>query len=98
MVPSLLKKVLPLANIGLVFHTPFPNPSHFETAKFRFEMLKSLLTCDLICFNLFTHAKNLIGCVQRLFAIELEFFPEGYFGLEFNGKKLLIKVSPIGID
>jgi len=63
MVPLLLKKLLPLANIGLVFHTPFPNSSHFETAKFRFEMLKSLLTCDLICFNLFTHARNFIGCV-----------------------------------
>ncbi len=61
-------------------------------------MLKSLLKCDLICFNLFIHAKNFIGCVQRLFAIELEFFPEGYFGFEFHGKKLLIKVTPIGID
>ena len=61
-------------------------------------MLKSLLHCDLICFNLFIHDKNFIRSVQKLFGFELEFYPEGYFGIDFHGKKVLIRVSHVGID
>ena len=87
MVPAFVKKQFEDANIGLYFHSPFPSSAHFRIAKFRFEILKSLLHCDLVGFHLFIYARNFIKTVQRLCGFELEFLPGGYFGIDFHGKK-----------
>mmetsp|Transcript_18145 Transcript_18145/g.27918 ORF Transcript_18145/g.27918 Transcript_18145/m.27918 type:complete len:133 (+) Transcript_18145:1628-2026(+) len=98
MVPQYVKKNFEQANIGMYFHQPFPSSSHFKLNKYRFEILKSLLHCDLIAFHLFMYARNFFKTCQRLLGMDLEFLKGGYLCLNFQGKNLMIRVSHIGIE
>ena len=71
MVPLYLKKIWDHANIGFYFHAPFPSSAHFRIHKFRLEILKSLLHCDLIGFHLFAYARNFFKTCSRLCGFDL---------------------------
>jgi len=98
MVPLYVKKMYEEANIGFYFHSPFPSSAHFRIHKNRFEILKSLLHCDCIAFHLFMYARNFFKTCNRLLGFELEFLRGGYFGINFHGKNVMIRVSHIGIE
>lgn len=98
MVPLLVKKSFEKANIGFYFHSPFPSSSHFRIHKFRLEIMKSLLHCDLVAFHLFAYASNFIKTCQRVCNLELEFLKGGSFGINFNGNNVRIRVAHAGVD
>lgn len=98
MVPFHLKKQFEQANIGFYFHQPFPSSAHFRIHKYRFEILKSLLSCDLVAFHLFMYARNFFKTCNRLLGYDLEFLKGGYFGVNFHGKVVMIRVSHIGVE
>jgi trehalose 6-phosphate synthase/phosphatase len=98
MVPLYVKKQCEDANIGLFFHSPFPSSAHFRINKYRFEILKSIMHCDLVAFHLFMYARNFFKTVNRLLGYELEFLRGGSFGINFHGKIVMIRVSHIGIE
>lgn len=98
MVPLLVKKQFEQANIGFYFHSPFPSSSHFRIHKFRLEIMKSLLHCDLVAFHLFAYASNFIKTCQRVCGLELEFLKGGSFGINFHGNNVRIRVAHAGVD
>ena len=98
MVPLYVKKNFQEANIGLFFHSPFPSSAHFMTHKFRFELIKSILHCDLVGFHLFIYARNFFKTCNRLCGLDIEFRRGGYLGINFHGKHIMIRISHIGIE
>lgn len=98
MVPLYVKKSFEEANIGLFFHSPFPSSAHFRSHKYRFEILKSLLHCDLVAFHLFMFARNFFKSCNRICGFEIEFRRGGFLGINFHGKHVMIRVSHIGIE
>jgi len=98
MVPLYVKKSFERANIGLFFHSPFPSSAHFRSHKFRFEILKSLLHCDLVAFHLFMYARNFFKTCNRICGFEIEFRRGGFLGINFHGRHVMIRVSHIGIE
>jgi len=98
MVPLYVKKQFEKANIGLFFHSPFPSSAHFRTHKYRFEILKSLLHCDLVAFHLFKFARNFFKSCNSICGFEIEFRRGGYLGVIFHGKHVMIRVAHIGIE
>jgi len=98
MVPLYVKKNFEKANIGLFFHSPFPSSAHFRSHKYRFEILKSLLHCDLVAFHLFMFARNFFKTCNRICGFEIEFRRGGFLGINFHGKHVMIRVSHIGIE
>ena len=98
MVPLYVKKQFEGANIGLFFHSPFPSSAHFRSHKYRFEILKSLLHCDLVAFHLFMFARNFFKSCNRICGFEIEFRRGGFLGINFHGKHVMIRVSHIGLE
>lgn len=98
MVPIYVKKTFPEANIGFYLHTPFPSSDIFRMFQFRFDILQSLLQCDLIGFHLFEYARNFFKSCHRLMGLDYEFSRGGYLGVNFHGKNVMLRVSHIGID
>lgn len=98
MVPLYVKKQFEEANIGLFFHSPFPSSAHFRAHKYRFEILKSLLHCDLVAFHLFIFARNFFKSCNRICGFDIEFRRGGFLGINFHGKHVMIRVSHIGIE
>jgi trehalose 6-phosphate synthase len=98
MVPLYVKKSFEQANIGFYFHSPFPSSAHFRIHKYRFEILKSLMHCDLIAFHLFMYARNFFKTCSRLCGFELEFLKGGFFGINFHGKHVMLRVSHVGVE
>jgi trehalose-6-phosphate synthase len=98
MVPLYVKKSFEKANVGFYFHSPFPSSASFRNLMFRFEILKSLMHCDLIAFHIYMYAENFFKTCQRLCGFELEFLRGGFFAINFHGKHVMIRVSHIGIE
>jgi len=98
MVPLYVKKGFEKANIGLFFHSPFPSSAHFRSHKYRFEILKSLLHCDLVAFHLFMYARNFFKTCNRICGFEIEFRRGGFLGINFHGRHVMIRVSHTGIE
>jgi len=98
MVPNFLRKQWPEANIGVFFHSPFPSSDIFRMFPFRFEVLKSLLSADLIGFHLFEYARNFFKTCHRLLGLDYEFRRGGYLGVNFHGRSVMIRVGNFGID
>jgi trehalose 6-phosphate synthase/phosphatase len=98
MVPFYVKKSFEHANIGLFFHSPFPSSAHFKSHKYRFEIIKSLMHCDLVAFHLFMYASNFFKTCNRVCGFEIEFRRGGFLGINFHGKHVMIRVSHIGIE
>ena len=98
MVPLYVKKSFERANIGFYFHSPFPSSASFRNLMYRFEILKSLMHCDLIAFHIYMYAENFFKTCQRLCGFELEFLRGGFFAINFHGKHVMIRVSHIGIE
>ena len=86
------------ANIGFFFHSPFPSSGIFRMFQYRFELLQSLLQCDLIGFHLFEYARNFLMTCHRLLGLEYEFSRGGYLGINNHGKNVMVRVSHVGID
>ncbi len=66
--------------------------------QYRFELLQSLLQCDLVGFHLFEYARNFLMTCHRLLGLEYEFTRGGYLGINNHGKNVMVRVSHVGID
>ncbi len=66
--------------------------------QFRYEILNSLLQCDLVGFHLFEYARNFLMTCHRILGLNYEFIRGGYLGINNHGKTIMIRVSHVGID
>lgn len=70
LLPTLLRRKNNNANIGFSLHSPFPSTDIFRMFPYRIEVLKSLLTCDLISFHMFEYARNFYTGVTRMLDVK----------------------------
>ena len=96
--PHFVRRAFPEANVGFFFHTPFPSSGIFRMFQFRFEILNSLLQCDLVGFHLFEYARNFLMTCHRILGLNYEFMRGGYLGVNNHGKSVMIRVSHVGVD
>lgn len=93
LLPSLLRKALPNANIGFFLHTPFPSSELFRCLPKRKEILSGILGADLIGFQTYSHARHFISSCTRVLGIESS--PRG---VDFHGHVVQIGIFSAGID
>jgi trehalose 6-phosphate synthase/phosphatase len=72
LLPSMLRKVFPSANIGFFLHIPFPSfeINRLMPRSWRNEILKGLLGADLIGFHTNDYAQNFLKTVRRSLGYE----------------------------
>lgn len=94
LLPRMVKKARPDAEIALFWHIPWPNAEAFSICPFRDEILDGMLGADLLGFHTQLHCNNFIETVGRELEslIDLE-----QYSVTRSGHRSMIKPFPISI-
>lgn len=98
LLPTLLRRKNPNANIGFSLHSPWPSTDIFKMFPHRMEVLKSLMCCDLISFHMFEYARNFYTGVTKMLDVRQHFRQGGILGIEYHGRFVPLRISHIGVD
>jgi trehalose-phosphatase len=98
LLPSLLRRKLPRAKIGIFIHTPFPSSDVFRVLPTRHNILSSIMAADLLGFHTFDYARHFLSCIKRVMDLDFETLPGGSLGIKYSGRFVSILISHVGID
>ncbi|CAM9020191.1 glycosyltransferase family 20 protein [Wickerhamomyces anomalus NRRL Y-366-8] len=79
--------------LGFFLHTPFPSSEIYRILPVRQEILKGVLSCDLIGFHTYDYARHFLSSVERILGVKT--LPNG---VEYKGRYVNVGAFPIGID
>ncbi|XAR56419.1 Alpha,alpha-trehalose-phosphate synthase (UDP-forming) [Bertholletia excelsa] len=91
--PKCLKENNSNMKVGWFLHTPFPSSEIHRTLPSRSELLRAVLTADLVGFHTYDYARHFVSACTRI--LGLEGTPEG---VEDQGRLTRVSAFPIGID
>ncbi|KAI9294220.1 hypothetical protein K502DRAFT_292604 [Neoconidiobolus thromboides FSU 785] len=93
LVPEMIRKAIPDANIGFFLHAPFPSSEIFRCLPRRKEILKGILSSNLVGLQTYSYARHFISTCTRVLGLEPA--PEG---IDYKGSIITVDVFPIGVD
>ena len=70
LLPALLRRHRPDANIGFFLHTPFPSFELFRLLPWRRDLLEGVLAADLVGFHIYEYTRHFQSSVFRLLGHE----------------------------
>jgi len=94
LVPGMLRRRLPTAQIGFFLHIPFPNADFFKVLPQGSEVLCGLLASNLVSFHIYEYALNFKNSCLRI----LQGSEETPQCIDYKGRKTAIAIHPLGID
>ena len=93
LLPELLRKKLPKAQIGFFLHIPFPSFEMFRLLPWRKEILHGLLGSDLIGFHTYDYMRHFLSSIARIVGVEHS------MGELITGNRIVkVDAFPMGID
>ncbi len=114
LVPGYLRSLRPDLKIAFFHHTPFPAADTFNVLPWRREIIRSLLACDEVGFQIPRYASNFVSVARSLFDVEVTdqarvpdtWISEGTALTErvvpqriaTEERDVLISVTPVGVD
>eukprot|EP00741_Cyanophora_paradoxa_P019421 tig00021127_g18748.t1 len=98
LLPTLIRRRLHAAKIGIFLHTPFPSSEVLRTLPIREDILRGMLSASLVGFHLFDFARHFLSCCVRMLGLQFESRRGGFLGVEYNGRHVMVRVSHVGID
>jgi len=114
LVPGYLRSMRPDLRIAFFHHTPFPAADIFNVLPWRREIVRSLLACDDVGFQIPRYAANFVSVARSLFDVEVtarEAVPENWISegtaltersvptrVAFEGHEVAVSVNPVGVD
>jgi len=93
LVPQLIRKKLPQAQIGFFLHIPFPSFELFRLLPWRKEILKGLLGADLIGFHTYDYVRHFLSSTARIVGTE-----HSMGVLTIDDRIVKVDAFPMGID
>jgi trehalose 6-phosphate synthase len=93
LVPLFLREIRPDVRIGFFLHIPFPPQELYMRLPWREEVLRGLLSCDVVGFQRAVGVENFAAVARRLVGAEGE--PPV---LHFEGRDIRVGAFPISID
>ncbi|KAK4398279.1 Alpha,alpha-trehalose-phosphate synthase [UDP-forming] 1 [Sesamum angolense] len=91
--PKCLKDYNSGMKVGWFLHTPFPSSEIHRTLPSRSELLRAVLSADLVGFHTYDYARHFVSACTRI--LGLEGTPDG---VEDQGRVTRVAAFPIGID
>lgn len=79
-------------------HIPFPCPDVFETLPWRVEILRSLLSFDLVGFQTSRDRRNFIACLEHCLPGIRVSYAGGWLEVRAEGRLTLVGTYPVSID
>jgi trehalose 6-phosphate synthase/phosphatase len=93
LVPGYLRAFLPGARIGFFLHIPFPAADVFRILPWREEVLRSLLTADLLGFHTASYRHNFAHATAHVLGVDLALEE-----VVVDDRVVRLGVFPIGIE
>ena len=94
LLPRMIKKSRPDAQVGLFWHIPWPSAEHFSICPWRKEILEGMLGADLVGFHTQQHCNNFLETVGKEVESLIDF---EHFTATRDEHVSLIKPFPISI-
>jgi alpha,alpha-trehalose-phosphate synthase [UDP-forming] len=94
LLPSLIKKSRPDAQIAMFWHIPWPNAAQFSICPWRKELLEGMLGADLIGFHTQQYTNNFMETVGNEIEARIDF---EHFSIFRHDHQTYIKPFPISI-
>ncbi|CAG9460570.1 unnamed protein product [Pedinophyceae sp. YPF-701] len=95
--PALLRKRFHRVKCGFFLHSPFPSSEIFRVFPRRDDLLRCLLSADVVGFHTFDYARHFLSCCSRLLGLEHRAH-RGSIIVEYYGRSVSVKILPIGIQ
>ena len=93
LVPAMIRKKLPDAQIGFFLHTAFPSSEVFRCLAVRKELLEGMLGANLVAFQTREYAHHFLQTCSRLLIVEAT-----EDGVQLDHHFVNVMSLPIGID
>jgi trehalose-6-phosphate synthase len=93
LVPAMIRKKLPDAQIGFFLHTAFPSSEVFRCLAVRKELLEGMLGANLVAFQTREYAHHFLQTCSRLLIVEAT-----EDGVQLDYHFVNVMPLPIGID
>ncbi|XP_074269762.1 alpha,alpha-trehalose-phosphate synthase [UDP-forming] 1-like isoform X2 [Silene latifolia] len=91
--PQFLKEYDSAMKVGWFLHTPFPSSEIVRTLPSRSQLLRSVLSADIVGFHTYDYARHFVSACTRILGVEgtLE-------GVDNQGRLTRVAAFPVGID
>jgi len=93
LVPEMIRRSIPQANIGFFLHIPFPASEVFRMLPWRRDLLEGVLGADLVGFHSFSYVRYFSRAVQRILSMESRLNR-----ISLPDREVQIGAFPMGID
>ncbi|KAJ5166616.1 uncharacterized protein N7482_005397 [Penicillium canariense] len=93
LVPAMLRKLLPDAEIGFFLHIAFPSSEVFKCLAPRKELLEGMLGANLIGFQTAEYCRHFLQTCSRILCVEAT-----NEGIQMEDRFINVGTFPIGID
>lgn len=94
LVPALIKKARPDAQVAIFWHTPWPSAAQFSICPWRKEILEGMLGADLIGFHTQQHCNNFMDTVAAEIESRIDF---EHFTIYRSNHGSVVRPFPISI-
>lgn len=96
LVPSLVRRRLAKARIGLFVHEPWPSSDVFRSLPARENILRGMLACDLVGFQTYDYVRHFLSCCKRILNLDFKSLAGGSIGITYAGRSVAIRISHVG--
>ena len=94
-VPRFLRRVAPRRRSAFFLHIPFPAYDVFRILPWSRELLRGMLSADLVGLHVGGYVQHLLTCAERLLGCDVDRATET---VHFEGREVSVQAHPIGID
>jgi trehalose 6-phosphate synthase len=95
LLPALVRERLPGATVMLFWHIPWPNAETFGVCPWREELLRGLLSCDILGFHTRYHCQNFLATVDRYIECQID---HEHMTVTTQGHVCRVAAYPISIE
>jgi len=96
--PTFMRRANPQSKIGLFIHTPFPTSEVFRCLPGRLDLMRGIISADIIGFHTYDYARHFISSAKRLLNLEFETLEGGSLGVLYNGRRVELQVNHVGVQ
>eukprot|EP00301_Raphidiophrys_heterophryoidea_P003508 c11583_g1_i1.p1 GENE.c11583_g1_i1~~c11583_g1_i1.p1 ORF type:complete len:661 (+),score=178.13 c11583_g1_i1:56-2038(+) len=93
-----IRHVVPESRIGLTQHEPFPSSDQLRALTSCTLLLHGLLSCSVVGFLLFDHARHFMSSCRRMKGVEFQSIMGGTLSMEYQRHTVTVCTSHVTID
>lgn len=96
--PHFVRRQIPLAQIGLFLHTTFPTSEVFRCLPTRKEILRGILSSDLVGFHTYDYARHFLSSCKRILDLDFHTLPDdGTLAVHYLGRDVSLRIGHASI-